>query len=362
MVNLPGMSFSKFHIDKNPLEDFRFGKYRFTLELQEPARLPEYKGVMLRAGFGNLFKQTCCDVNQQDRQVECNACPLKESCAYAYIFSTQLPRHSQYLKSIREIPRPYVIEPPLDFRQEISAGEEFEFNLILIGRAVEFLPYFFVLFKSMGESKERDIGLGNQRSKYRITRVTSVDAYNEDWNILYTSRKGLRVEFVKSDQISLADILQVSTSESYGGKLHVKLVTPMDIRTEYEADGGRKSGLVARLQFRYLLRSLLYFASALSYFHCQGEPLADQEVKHLLDNAEKVRIAQDKTQVCAFPWKNHRIVGFTGDITYRGNFDPFLPFLYLGEWIHAGKGRVIGLGQYRLVSESNGDELGCRKP
>lgn len=359
MDNLPGMSLARFHIDENLLGDFRFGKYRFTLELQEPARLPEYKGATLRAGFGNLFKQTCCGVNQQDRQTECKACPFKEACAYAYLFNTQLPRRSQYLKSIREIPRPYVIEPPLDFRREIPAGEEFEFNLILIGRAVEFFPYFFVLFNSMGESKERNIGLGTRRSKYRIIRVTSVDVYNEDWNILYTPRKELRVEFVRSDQISLANILRANFNNSNGGELHVKLLTPMDIRAESEVDGERKSRLVERLEFRYLLRSLLYFTSTLSYFHCQGEPLVDQEVKYLLDSAQKVRIAQDNTQVRTFPRKNQKIIGFMGDITYQGNFDPFLSFLYLGEWIHTGKGRVIGLGQYRLMSENDGNGLGC---
>jgi len=40
--------------------------------------------------------------------------------------------------------------------------------------------------------------------------------------------------------------------------------------------------------------------------------------------------------------------GFQGTVTYTGYFDPFLPFLLLGQHVHVGKGTVYGLGKYTL--------------
>ena len=39
--------------------------------------------------------------------------------------------------------------------------------------------------------------------------------------------------------------------------------------------------------------------------------------------------------------------GFTGDVTYRGDFRPFWPWIAAGEWVHVGKGVTFGLGRYR---------------
>lgn len=346
MSNLSEIS-SKFNIDEKLLEKFKLGKYRFSLQLLQDAWLSEYKGAMLRSAIGNLFKKICC---AKKLDAKCTDCQYRASCAYGYIYHTQLPKDSQYLKSIRNIPRPYIIEPPLDFRRKMPAGEKFEFNLILIGKAIEFFPYFFTLFKWLGDPKEKSVGLGSRRSKFRITRVTSIDVHNKDWNTLYTPGEEPQLEFVETDQISLADILQANSENPISQKVHLELLTPMDIRTRHK--------LVKPLEPRYLIRSLLYFSSALSYFHCQSEPLIeDQEAKKLVqDSADQVRISRDNTHVRTFYRKRQKIIGLMGDITYEGNLDPFSPFLYLGEWIHTGKGRVMGLGQYKLV---RGVENGC---
>lgn len=329
--------------------DFQFGKYRFTLELLEPARLPEYKGTVLRSGFGNLFKNICCDVNNQDSVVRCAVCNYREKCAYSYILNTQRPDGSIYLRSIQDIPRHYIIEPPLDYRRELQDGEVFEFDLTLIGQGMEFFPYFFVLFKTMGESRDRNVGLGSFRSKYRIIRVTTVDIHDEDWNIIYTPRKDLRAELLESDRISFADILKNIQYLQETPELHLELLTPMDIRVEQMVDGKKQSRLIESLDFYHLIRSLLYYTSTLSYFHCQSKVLDTQYVNELLSKARQVRIASDNTKVHAFYWTKRTLVGYMGDIVYSGEIDSFLPFLYLGEWIHTGKSRVVGLGKYKII-------------
>jgi CRISPR/Cas system endoribonuclease Cas6 (RAMP superfamily) len=41
--------------------------------------------------------------------------------------------------------------------------------------------------------------------------------------------------------------------------------------------------------------------------------------------------------------------GFMGEITYEGDFEPFLPYIRLGEYMHVGKGSSFGLGRYEVA-------------
>ena len=41
--------------------------------------------------------------------------------------------------------------------------------------------------------------------------------------------------------------------------------------------------------------------------------------------------------------------GLLGEITVAGaDLSPFWPYLWLGQWTHAGKGTSMGLGKYRI--------------
>lgn len=40
--------------------------------------------------------------------------------------------------------------------------------------------------------------------------------------------------------------------------------------------------------------------------------------------------------------------GVLGTWTLRGDVAPLLPWLWLGQWLHAGKNATMGMGGYRL--------------
>ena len=40
--------------------------------------------------------------------------------------------------------------------------------------------------------------------------------------------------------------------------------------------------------------------------------------------------------------------GLMGKGSFEGDLDPFLPYLFIGEYLHAGKGASWGFGRYRL--------------
>jgi len=58
------------------------GEYRFHCHFTSPAFLPEFKGSMLRGGFGRALKSVACAL----RQKKCENCLLAPTCVYALIF------------------------------------------------------------------------------------------------------------------------------------------------------------------------------------------------------------------------------------------------------------------------------------
>ena len=43
-----------------------------------------------------------------------------------------------------------------------------------------------------------------------------------------------------------------------------------------------------------------------------------------------------------------KLGGLRGDITFRGDLGPFIPYLSIGEMVNAGQGTSFGLGRYKI--------------
>ena len=67
------------------LNTIKFTRYRFTLEMEQEVKLPQYHGSMLRGAFGNSLKNTVCI----KKRGNCEECLLNTKCAYKYIFENK---------------------------------------------------------------------------------------------------------------------------------------------------------------------------------------------------------------------------------------------------------------------------------
>lgn len=111
--------------------------------------------------------------------------------------------------------------------------------------------------------------------------------------------------------------------------------------------------LTPALEFHILIRNLLRHISLLSYFHCEKE--LDLDYKGLIEKSQEIKIK--KSDLRWYDWERYSnrqetrmmMGGFIGSITLEGNFEPFLPFLLLGEYLHVGKGTSFGLGKYEIL-------------
>jgi len=298
------------------LNQLALAKYRFTLRPKETLVLPPFKGSTLRGGFGFVFRKVACITKNRD----CSTCSFKDSCVYSYIFETSPPPDSLYLRSYRSIPRPFILEPPLEKKEEYAPGETFSFNLILVGKAIDYLPYFILVFRQLGEMGLPD-GQVETRTVYDADTqmVKSVDA-----------------------QINLSNLF--SSLRFHTHFLTLEFVTPTRIKY--------RGSYTSCPHFHIILRTLLRRLSSLLYFHC-GEKLT-LDYRKMIEEAQKIKIL--KVEVDWIDWERYsgrqeqrmKLGGFVGQVTYRGNIGKFLPFLKIGEYTHLGKAVVFGLGKYKI--------------
>lgn len=304
----------------------RIGLFHLMLKAQDDIVLPPYKGSTLRGGFGTAFRKICC-VNRKIGS--CRQCLLKEKCSYAYVFESSPPSTSTVLKRISDIPRPFVIEPPLENKRLYHNGEFLKFTLLLFGKAIEYLPYFVFTFRELG-----NIGLGKGRGKYVLDKVLNASKGN-----IYDSKTDI-LDNSKSILISFDNGISLES----GDTLSLQFITPTRIKI--------KGDLVSHPEFHILIRALLHRLSSLFYFY-EGEDLA-LDYGTLIEEAEKIRV--EKSQIRWIDWERYssrqdtrmKLGGFVGRIIYKGDFAPFLPLLLIGQYTHIGKNCTFGLGKYEI--------------
>jgi hypothetical protein len=329
------------------LDKLRIAKYHFTLEAVETLGLPRYKGSTLRGGFGAVFKRTVCF--QKDVR-SCADCLLKDNCPYAYIFETSPPPDAEVLRTYSDVPLPFVIEPPLDTQTVYEPGETLDFGLVLVGRAINYLPYFIVVFKELGK-----VGLGRGRGKYVLREVAAVQPLDGAEETIYSAAdemvcdRDLSVGWEEIEAHSPRSEVRSPKSnfQPPASKLTVNFLTPTRLK---HAGRFAKEGP----PFHVLIRAILRRVSSLSYFHC-GERW-ETDYRGIIEAAQGVQLAGAGTEWVDWERYSRRqrqrmnLGGLVGRATYEGDLEPFLPLLVLGELVHVGKGTVFGNGWYEVVS------------
>jgi len=129
--------------------------------------------------------------------------------------------------------------------------------------------------------------------------------------------------------------------------ISVSFLTPTRLKYENQ--------LTTDCEFHVFFRNLVRRIALLDYFHCGGE--FPPERREFVDRARAVEtVASDLRWVDWERYSNRqqtrmRLGGFVGQVTYRGDFIDFLPYLLLGTYTHVGKGATFGLGGYEIIQK-----------
>ena len=318
------------------LKNFRFARYRLTYTVQEPLRMPRYKGNIFRGRFGYILRDITCVGGE--RQCE-KHCEFPERCVYSKCFETPVPDESPMLRGQPFAPHPFVLEPPYTGQLAYAPDDTLTCNLTLIGEAINVLPWMVFAFYRMGEQR---IGLRNQRGRCRLERVESLTARDgAPSQTIFTSETEMLTD--EGVILGLEDVIHAVSSVT--DTIDLKFLTPTSIKVNGK--------WTSNLTFETLIRNLLRRIRFLNYFHCGEDLDAEVDVHTLIEAARSVKDVP-RLQWLRRDRYSHRaeasvpMSGFMGSVRFEGELAPFLPFICLGEYLHIGHHTAFGYGQYRL--------------
>lgn len=322
--------------------NLNLGLYRFVMRIQEPMELPEFKGGVIRGGFGTTFKRLTCYMDRGSStniKFTCDRCKTGEQCPYKLIFEPSPPAHADRLRNLQDIPRPFVIRVPSDSRTQLMPGDYLEWEIVLAGNAMKFLPYFVVTFKALGEN-----GFGlwrkGRRSRADLVEVISLQPFTGEAIRVYDGDSNV---FTNQDHHVVTEpAIAGVASRIQGDSVTLNFVSIT--RMKYQ---GR---FVESPEFHVLIRNLLRRVSTISYFY-QGTGL-DLDFTGLIELAQEV--ACENLSIHWKEWRRYSgrsrttmdFSGLMGRARYRGQIDKFLILLLYGSLLNVGKNSTFGLGQY----------------
>lgn len=304
---------------------------RVTTRLLVDTQLPEYKGAMLRGGFGYAFQRISCPPRCWKLE---HGCELAQLCPFRWIFATPRPPGIEQLHDLQDIPRPFVIMPPTNGRSNYAAGEALEFGLTLIGRAIDYLPFFLQSFEELGK-----MGLGRMHAPARLERVEVLQPWQPTGVVVYQDGRVLNTP----EALPVYDHARVvARAMQLPADLRLNLRTPLRLKA--------RGDILRQLDLPALMQAICWRLHTLSIFHGDGP----WELNHraLAAEATAIRIEQPQLR-----WLDLRRTstrgpqpetmpqgGLLGSAMLRDVPPQLRAILLSGGLVHVGKACTFGHG------------------
>lgn len=309
------------------LEKLSFSVFEFILQPDRTMVFPVFKGNIFRGALGKTLRGLTCAFRDRD----CRECLIRDKCTYSQIFESHNTEGRSILKKIEKAPHPFIIHVPEKYTLEYTADKQVHFFLTLVGEAIDYISYFILAFEDIGR-----IGIGKPRVPFKVAAVR-----NFDKDIYDPAAKKIKKDF------RLISGKDFTKKKIKGDSLTITIESPLRLQFA--------GSLQKQITFDMLMRNLLRRIHLLSAFYCQGPDRVD--FLDLIALAGNI-----KTSAADLHWENLQrysyrqekeiaMGGIAGEITYRGDFQPFMPYLRVGEHLHVGKGTAFGLGKIHIKDQ-----------
>lgn len=206
-------------------------------------------------------------------------------------------------------PKPFVILPPLDDLETYPKGYQFHFDLTLFGEATQ----HYAIVQAAIEYLGLQMGIGYEQGKYKIIDITHTKPDQQPHNT--------------PQQITL----HIPTRLRLKSNNHLHKETP-----DFSLIMARLLGRLKTLEKAYM----------------------DKETENnhyeLIAQARQISINHSKLEwndwdrFSGSQKKWMKFGGLMGNVSYKGELQPFMEVLKLGEWLHIGGKTSFGLGKYEL--------------
>ncbi|MBC7075853.1 MAG: CRISPR system precrRNA processing endoribonuclease RAMP protein Cas6 [Syntrophomonadaceae bacterium] len=299
--------------------------------------LPKFREGAVRGALGSVFHRMVCS---QPRNKECAGCALVGRCAFSVVFAPSSQTENGFMSGQASVPRPYMVQiQGQGEKREFTSGQILTLKLVLIGRGIQYYPYFLLSFLAMGQE-----GIGNSRydgetGKFKLLSVSEKfpdgkhkRLYNTENPEYSTDPTGYEIKKLLDYEVSKVD------------KCTVHMESPLRVR--------KKGRLLSELPFEVLMKSVVTRLNALSRHF--GNGCVEYPSPSFWEKTKMVRVCDAQTSFCDYYWGSVRqerkikLGGITGSITYEGDLTPFINYLKLAEKTGVGKNTTFGFGRIRL--------------
>jgi hypothetical protein len=300
----------------------------FSAAALSAGRLPVHLGKTLRGALGLALRNAVC----QNKEAACDACVLRERCAYSVIFEGVPPAGRRIMRKYPRIPQPFVLVVPAETPVELAEGQSINFGIRLFGPAVELYPYaIHAATQFLGR------GLGACRLPFALTEV----------------RDGSRCIFRAGQSTITAPArnwLKVSPDPCPPvSVIRIALVTPLQLQVN--------SRIADKPSLEALLRAAVRRCHVLGEFYGEGGELPVP--RDLLDDARRSPVVHsDLTvqKVRRVSGRQKQLVvmrGVTGRTTFAWPEDRPGPqqWLQAASILHLGKATTFGFGRIEYEVE-----------
>ena len=321
-------------------------RLRFDLETLQDAEVPAYKGDLLRMALLWWLGEYWCPMPERCR----HGCRQPGECLFGRLCEPAVDPSwpVQIRRLIGDTPPPaYALWDGQDRRRRLACGAAWSFELTLAGElALHQLPAVVAAVQQGAQ-----LGMGRERLRNRVRRVSALLGSGE--LCLAEEKPADGAMALTWDSFQLADATvgyrqavewaQARPRPARG--LALRYLSPVKIK--------ERGQWVEVPEFPAVMRAVVRRLRLLSQVHGAGEwPQA--EYGPLLDLAETVVLEHHEAFWTGYTRHSQRsgtqeVEGFAGQAWYGGpDLGPLLPALWLGQWLHIGKGYVLGNGRYAI--------------
>jgi hypothetical protein len=314
------LSIRSFYELTNP---FGFLELEITTSASDPVSIDGWLGAAIRNNFLYAAENTRVAEDVSLRQL-IDTFALSES-------------HPLYNNMKGGFPKGYAISLSSHtdnvYKRRLDKGEKIRFSILLFGH---YARYNFIICEAIKKMCER--GLGTPLIPFTLESI-----------------------LIKSE-VSLSQFMNQKKGSAQK-EITIQYVTPTNL---FSQSAKHEPGVYTNRQhefpgFYQLVRSSAYRIARLStlYIYPQDigyydelekhiEPFTQYAVSVLLSSAQLKRIETQSTPKKDTP-DRIQFAGYTGKLTFTGNFNYYLPLLIFTQNIGTGSNTTYGLGQFRIV-------------
>ncbi len=247
-----------------------------------------------------------------------------------------------------QVRRAFALQPPLQSPARLPEGTDFSFAITLLGEGRNYLPYFVLAVREIGE-----MGVGKGRGRFQVLGAFGEHADGSSATVWEVQKGVLRPSqrHLNHEEVATALMQRIQAHLNGSGRLGLAFPTPLRVI--------QNDRLLKVPHFEAVFDALLKRLDELADLFAGGYQRPYDERVHLRQLARQVDLVENQTEWVELSSSSSRtgretwISGLVGRAVYQAPtrvWDELLEWLAWAEIVQVGKDTVKGNGVVRVIN------------